>query len=352
MKRKSTTGPPGTPKKQLRQDPVSCESCRKKKLKCDRTLPCSSCLARRISCSYGSYGPAPTSPVVKLGSETNETSTGVNNGTTQEPRVSNRVPEPQNQSTNDPLTTADWLETFMMGHRVPSAVPAPFRDELAQRQPMESPRPAHNPLLGSLSALTRGGRSMSMENPTMINLVSLLPSKTDAMGFLQYYCNHLDWQYHLIIPDRTRTDIEELYEKVARGEQVKTHHLALLFSMMATALFFQLLSVETTSVAEMCSREAAFLAGAALIQSDYVAYPTIEGLQASIIIMHHLSSLTLSPSISSLFLPGTSISQAKSLGLHIVDRPRLAEDGKSSVLQKADDELRRRLWWDLTTYDW
>jgi len=33
-----------------RQDPVSCELCRAKKLKCNREYPCSNCVARGVTC--------------------------------------------------------------------------------------------------------------------------------------------------------------------------------------------------------------------------------------------------------------------------------------------------------------
>lgn len=38
--------------KRPRQDPVSCQLCRKKKLKCDRQQPCSNCRARGVSCEH------------------------------------------------------------------------------------------------------------------------------------------------------------------------------------------------------------------------------------------------------------------------------------------------------------
>lgn len=41
----------GRDKSYRRQEPVSCEFCRKKKLKCDRGAPCSNCSARKIACS-------------------------------------------------------------------------------------------------------------------------------------------------------------------------------------------------------------------------------------------------------------------------------------------------------------
>ena len=36
----------------VRPDPVSCQSCRSKKLKCSRVQPCSNCTARGIACNF------------------------------------------------------------------------------------------------------------------------------------------------------------------------------------------------------------------------------------------------------------------------------------------------------------
>lgn len=35
-----------------RQEPVSCESCRRKKLKCNREHPCGNCLSRDVPCTF------------------------------------------------------------------------------------------------------------------------------------------------------------------------------------------------------------------------------------------------------------------------------------------------------------
>ena len=340
-------------KKQPRQDPVSCELCRKKKLRCDRSTPCSNCESRKTTCSYGSYGPGAVKTVVRSRSQTQ-----------------NRPPDPRivsprrqgpaehtgfetlNQPTEDPLATADWLETIMMGHRVSSAVPAPLRDELSRHPRVDSPRPHQTTISGNLLTLLRDGRTASAENPATIHLPSFLPTETEAMGLLQYYNNHLDYQYHLIIPERTKRDIHMLYEKIARSEPVNQGHLALLFSIVATALFFQLLSTDSAEFAEICSRETAFLAGAALIQSNHISYPSVAGLQAAMIIAHHLSSHTLNTSVSSLFVHGALVSQAKALGLHILDCPRIANERNSKEYDKVGLELKRRLWWDLASYDW
>jgi hypothetical protein len=40
------------PKNRVRIDPVSCQTCRAKKLKCNRVQPCSNCDARGITCTF------------------------------------------------------------------------------------------------------------------------------------------------------------------------------------------------------------------------------------------------------------------------------------------------------------
>lgn len=248
--------------------------------------------------------------------------------------------------------TADWLETIVMGHRVPSAVPANMREGMAHHQRVEMAHPPQSAISGNLSTLLPAGQRASDENPANIHLPALLPSESEAMGLLAFYFNHLDYQYHLIVLNRTKRDIHALYEKVIRKEPVNLGHLALLFSIIASALFYQLLPIESPDVAEVCSGEMAFLAGAALIQANHIAFPTIEGLQATMIIGHHLSSLTLSPSVSSLFVHGSLITQAKSLGLHALDSAASSEERKVMGYNRTEVELKRRLWWDLATYDW
>lgn len=347
MKRRSTANSgPSPSKKQPRQDPVSCESCRKKKLKCDRNIPCSSCTTRKLPCNYGSHGSAPASPAVKQGSQA-EDRPSLDNRTVLRPQLTTPNVEPRSRNQDDPLTTADWLENIVMGHRVPGAVPAPLRDELSQHSRV--PMSQQNPISGTLLTFVRGGRFASHENAATIHLTSFLPAKAEAKSLLQYYCNHLDYQYHIIIPSRTERDIDTLYDRRA-SDDINLQHLALLFAIVATALFYKLSSTESAEFADICSRETAFLAGAALIQSNYVADPSIEGLQATMIIGHHLSIATLNPAVSSLFLHSSLISQAKSLGLHAVDssRPKRNLNG----CDRTAVELRRRLWWDLASYDW
>lgn len=51
-RRSKTALPPSSTQQRSRQDPVSCESCRKKKLKCSRQHPCTNCTSRGIVCEF------------------------------------------------------------------------------------------------------------------------------------------------------------------------------------------------------------------------------------------------------------------------------------------------------------
>jgi Fungal Zn(2)-Cys(6) binuclear cluster domain len=54
--------PPIERRSRPRQEPVSCQSCRAKKLRCNRQWPCSNCLSRGITCQHPSLPPPISEP--------------------------------------------------------------------------------------------------------------------------------------------------------------------------------------------------------------------------------------------------------------------------------------------------
>ena len=252
---------------------------------------------------------------------------------------------------NESLETADWLEKIVMGDRVTTGLSSMGGGALTgpKIQDVVSPRQG--------STVTAGMSGMSAEwtasqdNPATVQLGSFLPKKTEAMALFHYYTGCIDYLYHIILPRRVEEQIHGVYHGVEKGEPVDLNHLALLFSIVASALFLQL-SIESSEFAGACSREYTFLTGAALIQGNYSVYPTIEGLQATLIVAHNMTSMNIHPSVNLLFSMGSIVSQAKALMLHCIDSPRFREARKANGCDLMDVELRRRLWWDLVTYDW
>ena len=341
MKRAGSTTDAGqTPKKHPRQDPVSCQTCRKRKLKCDRNRPCSGCSARNIECVYGSEAIATPAAATKDPAREE----AVQRPTPPEPPS---VLEPtQNQDANESLKTTDWLETIVMGHWVPNAVPTALRNEGQPGAALQHPSNVY----GSHHDPPRGEHAITRQSPASIYLPSYLPPEAEALSLFRYYCDHLDFHYHAIIPNRVEQQIRKIYDQHSRHEASELNHVALLFSIMASSLHYKLPEESSSSASR--SQAAIFLSGSALIQSNYVAYPTIEGLQATMIVGHNLSSTGLPSTVSSLFVPRLSINQAIHMSLHLIDCPRLVDERKSQHTDQACLELKRRLWWSLVSNDW
>lgn len=247
---------------------------------------------------------------------------------------------------NESVITADWLEKIVMGDRVPTGMQATRRCLNDHQKDVLSPE--QRAVTGA--ALSKWGDwTASSENPATVQLLSFLPKKTEAMALFQYYNDYIDYLYHIILPDRVEEQINAIYQAIENQVPLNLNHLALLFSIIASSLFLQL-SIESSAYAELCSQEYTFLTGATLIQSNYSAYPTVEGLQATLIVAHNLSNMNSHPTVSALFVHGAIISQAKSLMLHLIDSPRW--ERKANGADMMEVELKRRLWWDLASYDW
>ncbi|RAL06183.1 C6 zinc finger domain protein [Aspergillus ibericus CBS 121593] len=348
MKRKVNLELLNSSKRPPRQDPVSCESCRVKKIKCDRQQPCSSCLARRLDCNYGRTAVAkPRSSAVERASSLDSPAvTSTTSNVSSQPHTS-----PSRPYNRESLLTADWLENIHMAERVATATPKWLRDGLddsARRRSSSvnleaGPRP---PL-----SMPYMSRSAIDENPASVTLVSFLPTKTEALNLFHYYHHYVDYLYHILIPKRVENQINGIYRCIDSRLPVDLNHLALLFSILASSLCLQL-TLESSSDAAARSQEFAYLTGAALIQSQYPASPTLEGLQATLVVMHNVSNWKIPPSVSGLFVHGAVVSQAKNLMLHCVDSPRFRNERKENGYDAVELEVKRRLWWDLTSYDW
>ncbi|GKZ24036.1 hypothetical protein AbraIFM66951_010534 [Aspergillus brasiliensis] len=352
MKRKAPLQMPHTSRRAPRQDPVSCDSCRLKKIKCDRQQPCSSCSARRLTCRYGRPEAAVVKPIPPAGVE--QTSPASNSNV---PAEAENVPiepaaAPLRSCNRESLLTADWLENIHMADRVPTATPKWFRDGL------DDPARGRNPNLNRETGLARPllsmpymNRSAIDENPASINLITYVPAKAEALDLFRYYHHYVDYLYHIIVPRRVQDQIDGIYRCIESGAPVDLNHLALLFGILASSLCLQR-SVVASTDAEARSQEFAFLTGAALIQSHYSLSPTLVGLQATMVVMHNVSNWNIPPSVSGLFVHGAIVSQAKSLMLHCIDSPRFRNEREGSDYDAIDLEVKRRLWWDLTSFDW
>ncbi|KAL4942556.1 hypothetical protein BDV06DRAFT_161921 [Aspergillus oleicola] len=313
-----------------RQEPLSCQNCRSRKIKCDRQRPCFNCATRALTCLYATRSNNPSHGQT----DARETRDLANPAASQDVRSSTEDREE--------LTMADWLEKIVMSPRVPDILPLGLKDKLiAMQRDIKRPN-AERP------------RGLELRKGLdMVNPIALLPPKTEVVGLLRYYVDYINYLYHIIVPDRAKMQVNRIYECIDNGSPVNMNHVALLFSILAVTLYFQLQNAsEPPDHVEKHCQDFAFLVGASLVQANYVAYPTIEGLQATIIIAHHLSNIDIDPSVRGFFVLEAMIGQARSLSLHCTDLPRFKAERQHNRSDLVVVEIKRRLWWHLTAYDW
>ncbi|KAL5341037.1 hypothetical protein BJX70DRAFT_396095 [Aspergillus crustosus] len=349
MKRKSDTEQVESPKRTPRQDPVSCESCRKKKLKCDRQRPCSSCLTRRLTCTFRTDLPLDI-PSNNGGSEgqlegTADSVTFV--PSTSAVSAAGEAPGHPCQNCRESLATADWLEQIHMNDRVQTAVTPQCRSELDETALVKGRNEASSRVLLSIQ---RGSWAPN-ENPATIDLIQFLPRRSDTTDLFDYFCRYISYLYHIIVPHVVEGQIDEVYRCVEQGLPVNRSHLALLFAITGSSLTLQC-SIESSAHAARCSGQFSFLTGAALTQGNYTTYPTIEGLQAALIIFHNTSKMHTSLPVTGFFEIGSIVGQAKNMMLHLVDTPRAIKARETHNMEPTELETRRRLWWDIASFDW
>ncbi|EED14228.1 conserved hypothetical protein [Talaromyces stipitatus ATCC 10500] len=327
-----------------RQDPVSCQSCRKKKLKCDRLQPCSSCRSRRIPCKYAvanvahQYVPPPMASAPAVAATGIPSSTNNSITTTAQPQVY-RAPEVQinSQDATEEERSTDWLENIMMAPRVPDALPMSIKNKL---------------ITANHSAVP------------VTNLTSFLPRESEALTQFKYYVDYVGYLYHAIIPSQVQSHINAIYQSMHYvssapassfpSAAVNLNHLALLFSILAAAFYFQNLDADAASAKQVEERchEYITLVAAALMQSDYMNYPTVEGLQAALVVSMILPNDGQDTSVRALFHIGALVNQCRQMGLFQIDSAQNKAFRRKHGYDPMEVELKRRLVWLVVSSDW
>ncbi|KIW11166.1 hypothetical protein PV08_10466 [Exophiala spinifera] len=354
--------PSANPLKRPRQDPVSCQFCRSKKLKCDRQQPCSNCTTRGLPC----------------------------NGQAQ-PRRENGSPSAEIDNLSI-LARLKRLEDIVMGSpKQDPAIPTDPLSGLPSRPsstfaclspPSEYEEAVHNleeagtrethwPTLGasdiefqilgtkemaSTPGVTQGVTSKRPNYQMPVKCV-MLPPKEEADMLLEYYVKHVDDLQHVVFVSHLRTLMEKFYANLHQRLSIAYGQLALLLTVFASsaAMFSH---VSCNKVAQFPPSSAAH---ASLVWANSAlqvmgcprrtAAGGLEEVQAAILmafLLYHVEGF----SARSRRLLAGALSTARDMGLHKLD----ATSGPSSNSLRAADpvdlEIQRRVWWHVVSTDW
>ncbi|KAE9363025.1 hypothetical protein N431DRAFT_489964 [Stipitochalara longipes BDJ] len=340
----------------VRPDPVSCQTCRSKKLKCNRVQPCSNCIARGITCTFlvPPQGQTDTSSafqgnaellarikrlediVLKQSSPTETSKYG-----SDDCYVSNQRPRPEGVIVSDVHQEQDQDSRLL---------------EIKEDLFLSS---LSNGLAFNISnmheILERKHPTLFSNNYGPNNTIIIIPVYKVATLLFQSYESNVDHLCHILHLPTIRSLIKTFYLSINQNESVLPGQAALLVSIFAIGAYFYQPAdgSEVATTSQDANHLYKILSRGALDILDYSrrnTSGTLEDVQASILmsfVAYHLDGF----SAGGRGLLTTAAAIAKGLRFHRLDADNESSDETSARLL-IDREVKRRVFWHIATTDW
>ncbi|APA08873.1 hypothetical protein sscle_04g036430 [Sclerotinia sclerotiorum 1980 UF-70] len=319
--------------------------------KCDRKFPCSNCHSRKLSCvsaaphadppSIRSDAFEPKEPSIQGIEELNIRLKRVEelltknftppSGSIETSSVISRQETPAEdvQITN----TVSWLESDAFEHRNLHASTnydlLSYDDEIAQ----------------TFTASFLSAPAVSPGASVDAQALSLLPSRKYARVLVKYFVENVVWIYHIIHIPTLESHLDKLYNDLEQNQQPQYGQLALLSAVFALSVYFQ--GAEPLSI----TRRWTILAQKAMCAANYIGKPTIESIQAVLLIAQHLL-----PNIGGIatfrVLFTIAMHSARSLGFDQLDAAQSKKRRDGTQSNYIELEIKRRIWWHIASTDW
>ncbi|KEQ95004.1 hypothetical protein AUEXF2481DRAFT_40259 [Aureobasidium subglaciale EXF-2481] len=362
-----------------RQDPVSCGVCRRKKLKCSRTFPCSNCVSRGLNCEppeamprvsgqarSSSVVPSDNSVLAQVLERLQKLENIVlANGNEMRRDKTQAGPEPL-LTMHEDVVQNDIFHAISRSDSSPQAnVERQREDEFRSTDITASRRidavDNQGEFLFTSAGVSEIAFDLNLEDPILTNISVkgsrvvrriCLPAREEANILFQSYDKSLGSWYHIYHRQTVEALIDETYCRIVRGQAPSLSHAALLLSIFVSGAYFQALAEWPESVfpgSQEANRLSTSWKQNALDILDHLERTTttsIEQLQATIIMSLMMQNFE---GLSKKFwlLHCTSITLAKDLSIHVLDLPSRVKPGN-----KIEGEVKRRIWWYLATTDW
>ncbi|KAI1432078.1 hypothetical protein GGR50DRAFT_630350 [Xylaria sp. CBS 124048] len=362
MKRKQCTvaGPTEQTQRQRggrRQPQTSCVHCRIKKIKCDRNMPCHSCVIRGVSCT----GLPAAEPSIPQSNVTNlETGPSVLARLDRLERVVFRSGEQLNPSTQvlpssatptaSKQVTAPNVPSGFLCHDAERQQAAKLLDSTYTRNPRSTATQAHFPRFHVAPASSHSKQAASRYS---YSGPAFLMTRDEALLLLHDFCENPFHLLPIIYEPATRSLIKAFYTQLEQGDSGDPTIAALILSIAATSASFSNGSGRTKNV--FASPEAATELSFTWIQtalsilddSQFATDKILEACQARAILAYVVSNVE-GCSARYRFLHSCSVAIARDASLHLID--------SAATPSPSDDpptrEMKRRLWWHLASTDW
>lgn len=322
------------PAKRPRQDPVSCQLCRSKKLRCSRQHPCSNCSARGVTCTYAADPPPqPRSTQVEdptVNARLRRLEEAV------EVLRSSALPPLTPVSADSPAAALDWLE------------------DAGIKSTTQHIQTSHNSGGPSFTVV-----QISCSTSVPSSSLSFLPTLDETLRLFAHYNDEVGYLHHIVHTPTTTTMIHAIY--AALPSRMHLPSTALLLVILAAASHFWDPTVGIFDCAASARRVSRIWLGEALKtldQSRAATAPALEDVQATII-ASYLAYNMQGYSAQFRLLQTTALELARQAQLHKTDAPPGLTSSSQQQQQQQPrdddslrDEMKRRVWWHIVATDW
>lgn len=372
-------------KRATRQQPISCRSCRSRKLRCNREIPCSNCVSRGVTCELEDAVRPPPGPPSSLESELLERVRKLERLAESQKAVPNEIVTPHPRQGRTPVRPVH-RPTVSRDIETPEAIHAPpgietLNSDIAYLGSIYSDKEQLVTLLtSSFIAISNNSQQDTIlpsnlvfrncpigqitDAPAYINRSTTsfepsrciwLPQYSEAVILLDKYVQDVDHVHHIVHTPSLSAMLSRAYTCLSDPDSVTKHGGGFIF------LFLGIFASATNSWTQFdCDRGLFSSCEEANAQAPLwvkaledvldIAHRTMrvsmEGIQGVTIAAFVVLSMSgFSRRYKSLF--NMALLLARDTGLHVLDDPSNA--GSAHL---ARTEIGRRLWWHLVASDW
>ncbi|KAH8588798.1 hypothetical protein B0O99DRAFT_677143 [Bisporella sp. PMI_857] len=351
-----------------RQDPVSCQFCRKKKLKCDRGAPCSNCVTRKLICSSSLLNPThtfnsatqPRSELDLPGIYDNHVTVDLLSRVERlEALLTSKNRAEQDQpSKNSPIVAASIKpqnSELPLTHRSPDEVELANtvtwleNDVVSSEQQISTTTTKNTDIAEDFRSFVTSIATPFSTAPIDQTRLKILPSRKQGHALLDYFLREISWQYHIIHAPTVREHLDAIYDSIENEKPLNYGILTLICTIFTLSAYF---SPNTGAEHNITAIAWGRLAQDALSVSDCISKPSIETLQSIILIGVHIIPNVIGSVWMMRILTGTQIQLARALQLDQIDSRMAKRKRKTGDVDWVQVEVGRRIWWHIVSVDW
>ncbi|KAI5780031.1 hypothetical protein EDC01DRAFT_754418 [Geopyxis carbonaria] len=386
----SPTTPTSEGPRQRRQDQVSCNLCRQRKVRCNRVQPCANCALRGLECVY-----PPSSrevPVAVAVAPSEASSTGSNVSETLREIQAQLAKLEESVAVTDVRDRLERIEKSLAAST--GGVQANIYvnvDARGQTSPDEAAVWLEQ-LAMNTAQMMGPGQVKGFETPTTslfagleyddaglfpdciagtgayvrvmntplgpVNLqmpengvVGLLPPREQAEQLVRIFRERIAWMHHVIHFPTMARQIDMIYTSLVPD----LSQVALLFALMGVAMFYNSSDTNTKiklAKSKIYAERYMTAAWLALEEVGWTSSPNIECLQAGVVLSHMLPNVGRFTQF--FVLIGQMIRLAQAMGINQLDCPAAWEQRMLAPEEQdwVSIEIQRRIWWNVVSQEW